>query len=88
MKARGARIPVRGGLCCGVEGSAVLWSLWSPLGSLASAVGTWNPSCLPLQKSGILATYSLDWSFDDLLVLRILHVLPVLLVLLLLVLLL
>ncbi len=39
LRALGARIPVRGGLCCGVEGSTVLWGLWSPLESLASAVG-------------------------------------------------
>ena len=39
LKVPGAWIPVRDGLCCGVEGSAVLWGLWSPLESLASAVG-------------------------------------------------
>ncbi len=38
-------IPVRGGSCYGVEGSAVLWSLWSPLESLASAVGTRGSTC-------------------------------------------
>ncbi len=39
FKLPGARIPVRSGLCCGVEGSAILWSLWSPLESWTSAVG-------------------------------------------------
>ena len=33
-------------------------------------------------ENGIFATYSLDWIFDDLLVLQVLQVLPVLLVLL------
>ncbi len=40
LRVPGARIPVRDGLCCGVEGSAVLWSLWSPLESWTSAVDT------------------------------------------------
>ncbi len=40
LRVPGARIPVRSGLCCGVEGSAVLWSLWSPLESWTSAVDT------------------------------------------------
>ncbi len=40
-------------------------------------------ACVSMQtKSGIIATYSLDWIFDDLLVLHELQVLPVVLVLL------
>ena len=38
-------------------------------------------ACVSMRtKSGILATYSLDWIFDDLLVLQVLQVFPVLLV--------